>query len=259
MIRPSHLRILGSEEKESFIARLEGTIPNDPPLRIRLEGNRRARTEQARAALWAGPLLEAGGEAVHDVLDRLLDVYRDCPDLGSASDAPRCFRGRPAGLRSCAEPMAKRCSCRRPCVERPSRIGCSSRRGPSACTWIAGVFQGWMRSSISARPTSNASPRWLQASILMKRGRPQLDRWRRRRAPRGRPAAAWATSTPPGRCAPGRAENGVGGLKHSSLQGPGVRSCCGGGTGRPHTRFRNLAEETRVLYVALTRARDDIS
>ena len=59
---------------------------------------------------------------------------------------PRCFRGRPAGLRSCAEPMAKRCSCRRPCVEStPHRLQLEAEDRPLA-PWIAGVFQGWMRS-----------------------------------------------------------------------------------------------------------------
>ncbi len=249
-----------SEEKESFIARLEGTIPNDPPLRIRLEGNRRARTEQARAALWAGPLLEAGGEAVHDVLDRLLDVYRDCPELGSASDAAPVLQGatgRTAVLcRTNGEALLVSEALRREAT--PHRLQLEAEDRPLA-PWIAGVFQGWMRSSIQrstyverlaeVAPSVDPDETWygLNYTAGGDGERLEVDRLRRGLRVRRRPDALLVEQKT--------------GLVVSSIHRSKGLEFDLVAVVEPDDRIRdsdNLAEETRVLYVALTRARDDI-
>lgn len=245
-------------EEKPFLDRLERLDPANPPTRVRLEENHRARTEQARAALWAGPLLEAGGEVAH-VLDRLLDVCRDCPDLGSAADAAPVLataRGRSAVLcRTNGEALLISEVLRKEGVQHRVQLGAEDR--PLA-GWVAALFEGWTRAAMNraaclerleeVAPDVDAEEAWA-AITWTARGdgeRVEIDRLRRglrRRRPHD------SLLVPLDDRLVVSSIHRSKGLEFDlvALVEPGDRV----------RESEDLAEETRILYVALTRARED--
>ena len=244
-----------------FIARAEAVAPDDPPIRTRLEGNKRARTREACAALWAGPLLESGDDAAPEVLDRLLDEIRDQPEIGDIDAAAPMLDGATGrtALLCRTNGDALLIAERLRCAGVRYRLQLEAEDRPLA-PWLAMLFQGWDRSAINktdfterlAEVAGDQDAELVWATVKKMAGGPlerlEIDRLRRALRIRRRPTELLVRQP----------DQLVLSSVHRSKGLEFDRVVLVAPDARRIVKAENLAEETRVLYVAMTRARDDI-
>lgn len=168
----------------SFLSKID-ELPAPAPSHITLEGNRRARTEAAKVALWAGPLLRIRPVDC-DVYRRLYDTVKRLPDVGGVADAAPLLStvGAPTVIlcRTNGEVLWVSEELRRLGVEHD--VQRAAEDAPLAA-WIARAFLGWQRNVISRAEVMrriggvdddlDAEHAWAALSDLASRGPEMLD------------------------------------------------------------------------------------